>query len=74
MKPYRNAGSGITGYEYSDRWIHIRFASAAVHAYTKGRIGAKHLAALKKLADAGDGLNTYINKNPRVKNGSTRLG
>lgn len=74
MKPYRNADSGVTGYEYNDRRIHIRFASGAIHAYTRASIGAKHLAALKKLADSGDGLNTYINKHHRVKNGSTRIG
>ncbi len=73
MKSYRNKKSGVTGYEYSDRWIRIRFASGGIYAYTAESIGATHLAALKKLADSGDGLNTYINKHPRVKKGSTRI-
>ncbi len=73
MNPYRNAESGVTGYKYSDRWIHIRFANGATHAYTLESIGAAHLATLKKLADSGDGLNTYINKHPRVRDGSTRI-
>lgn len=73
MKPYRNPDSGITGYDYGDRWIHIRFVGGAIHAYTLARIGAKHLAELKRLADSGDGLNTYINTHPQVKDGSSRI-
>jgi hypothetical protein len=70
MKPYKNLSgdSGITEYEYGDNWIAIRWYKF-IYRYELATIGNEHLAEMKRLADYGDGLNTYINKRPEVKNG-----
>ena len=71
MKPYQNLSgdSGILAYEYGLDWIRIRFDHGGTYEYTKASIGAAHLRTLKRLADSGDELNTFINSHPEVKNG-----
>jgi hypothetical protein len=70
MKPYKNLSedSGITEYEYGNDWITIRWHEF-LYRYELTKIGYEHLTAMKRLADDGDELNTYINKHPEVKSG-----
>jgi hypothetical protein len=71
MKTYTdtNGDSGISAYDYGEDWIRIQFKFGGTYEYRSSGIGLAHLATLKRLADSGDGLNTYINKNPDVKKG-----
>lgn len=71
MKPYTdlNGDSGISAYDYGNDWITVQFKHGGTYSYQSSAIGAQHISAMKQLADAGDGLNAYINTNPTVKNG-----
>lgn len=71
MKPYRdiNGDSGVSAYEYGDDWISVQFKHGGTYTYRSSKIGAAHIAAMRRLADSGDGLNAYINTNPDVRNG-----
>lgn len=71
MKAYRdiNGDSGISAYDYSDGWIKIQFKDSKTYEYQASKIGQAHITAMKALADAGDGLHSYIMRNPVVKNG-----
>ncbi len=71
MKSYRdiNGDSGISAYEYGDDWISVQFKHGGIYTYRSSRISSLHIATMKRLADAGDGLNAYINTNPDVKKG-----
>ena len=71
MQTYRdiNGDSGVSAYEYGDDWIRVRFKSGYTYEYRSTRIGAAHISTMKRLADAGDGLNAYINTHQDVKVG-----
>ena len=74
MKPYANLSgdSGISAYEYGSDWIHIQFVHGGTYEYTSSSVGAANLETLKRLADSGDELNTFINTTPSVKKGYSR--
>lgn len=67
MKPYRGADgdSGIAAYESGPGWILVRFHRGGTYRYDATRPGAAHVRAMQRLADAGAGLNTYINQHVR---------
>lgn len=74
MKRYRdiNGDSGISAYEYGDDWIQVQFKNGGIYEYQTSVLGSSHLSIMKQLADAGDGLNSYINTNTDVKKGYSR--
>ncbi len=71
MKAYRdiNGDSGISSYDYGDDWIKVQFKDGKTYEYLTSKIGLEHIKAMKVLADSGDGLNSYIMRNPTVRNG-----
>jgi hypothetical protein len=71
VKSYQNIGedSGIASYEYGVDWIRIWFKKGGSYKYPSSMIGAAHLRAMKRRADSGKGLNTYINTHREVKEG-----
>jgi hypothetical protein len=71
MKAYKdiNGDSGISAYDYGDAWIKVLFKDGKTYEYQASKIGQAHITAMKALADAGDGLNSYIMRNPTIKNG-----
>jgi hypothetical protein len=71
MKPYRDIDrdSGVSAYEYGDDWISVQFKHGGTYTYRSSRIGAAHIATMKRLADSGEGLNAYIINNHDVKKG-----
>ena len=73
MQRYRdiNGDSGVLGYEYGDDWIMVTFKQGGTCEYRAFRIGHAHISNMKRLADAGDGLNAYINTQPDVRGGYT---
>lgn len=76
MKVYRdiNGDSGISAYDYGDDWIKVQFKGGKTYEYQASKIGQSHITVMKALADAGDGLNSYIMSNPTVKNGWSSNG
>lgn len=71
MKTYRNidGDSGIVAYDYGNDWIIVQFKNGQAYEYQASKIGQAHISAMKELADAGEGLHSYIMRNPIVKNG-----
>jgi len=74
MRAYRSRSgdSGVTGYEYGSDWIKLRFHGGKLYEYSSRRIGAENLETMKRLADSGEGLTTFVNTHPRVKEGYSR--
>lgn len=71
MKAYKdiNGDSGIAAYDYGDDWIKVQFKDGHAYEYLASNIGQAHITTMKGLADAGNGLNSYIMRNPTVRNG-----
>jgi hypothetical protein len=74
MERYRNLSgdSGVEAYELGDDFVKVRFTPGVVYWYTEASVGARHVAALKRLARRGQGLGTYISQHPEVKSGYAR--
>lgn len=72
MRPYRNTGgdSGVLAYDYGNDWILVQFRDGTVYEYTSSSAGQSNIDVMKRLADAGNGLNSFINT--RVKKGYSR--
>ncbi len=64
MKTYRDIGgdSGVSAYEYDAKSIRVQFKDGAVYEYTAASAGQSNIDAMKRLADGGDGLNSFILK------------
>ena len=66
MTPYASAsGSGVAAYESGPDWIAIRFHHGGTYRYDSTQPGAEHVRWMQRLAEAGVGLNTYINQHVR---------
>jgi hypothetical protein len=64
MQRYRNldGDSGVSAYELGEDWIRIRFVGGETYEYTDAVTGAEHVQNMQTLAEAGEGLATYISK------------
>ena len=69
MQRYRDwdKDSGVQTYDIESDSIKIQFKDHSVYEYTYRSAGAHHVETMKRLAQAGDGLNSYINKYVRDK-------
>lgn len=60
--------SGIVGYVYTNTSITIKFANGNVYRYDVSEVlDKKTLAEMIKLAKAGAGLNSFLNKHTQVR-------
>ena len=64
-----NGESGIVAYEVFSETIEIEFSNGKVYTYTKANLGETDFAIMAALADAGAGLNAFLN---RVRNRARR--
>jgi hypothetical protein len=64
MERYRNSSrdSGVLSFEIGTDYIKVRFCSYKTYSYSHGKAGQTHVANMKGLAQAGRGLNSYINR------------
>ena len=63
MRPYANSGnSGVLAYETGGDWITILFRGGGKYLYTAASAGAATIGTMKNLAEAGQGLNSFINR------------
>ncbi|MDQ1817165.1 hypothetical protein RBA41_28055 [Massilia sp. CCM 9210] len=64
MTPYANLSgdSGVQAYRIGARQIAVQFAGGAVYVYTHASAGREHVEQMKLLAQAGQGLATYISR------------
>ncbi|HYD85598.1 MAG TPA: hypothetical protein VEA63_16135 [Opitutus sp.] len=65
--PYkdRSGDSGVRAYTIETDAIIVEFKSGGGYRYDSTAPGRRHVAAMKKLAQSGDGLATYINQHVR---------
>lgn len=71
MKLYKNLGgnSSIVAYDYDMAMIYVQFKSGAVYKYPAEKVGEANFQRMKQLADAGQGLCSFIHRNEQVRNG-----
>lgn len=62
-----NGDSGVLGFEISNDRIIVEFKGGSQYLYSYASAGQIHIEKMKVLAQNGDGLNSYINKNVRTK-------
>lgn len=63
-----NGDSGVSGFEIHDLSITVYFTGTSrSYTYSYASAGQHHIEAMKRLAQAGDGLNAYINHNVKFK-------
>lgn len=64
MHRYRNLDghSGVVAYELGEGSIRIRFVGGETYEYTDASSGAEHVRNMQILAQAGEGLATYVSK------------
>ena len=69
MTRYANLGgdSGVVGYDAGPGFIVVYFHDGSAYRYTDRSAGQAHIATMHRLAQAGQGLNAYINTH--VKHG-----
>ena len=67
MERYANLGgdSGIIMYEIGDSFIRVQFSDGSIYLYTYTSAGSNNIEHMKQLAQNGQGLNAFINKNVR---------
>jgi hypothetical protein len=65
MKRYRDLSgrSGVTAYEDFDEAIAVLFQDGGLYLYDYESTGEDEVEEMKRLADAGQGLATYISQN-----------
>lgn len=65
MERYRNIGgdSGISAYEIGTDYIKVKFSGTfRTYTYSYRKAGSSHVENMKRLAQSGSGLNSYINR------------
>jgi hypothetical protein len=62
MEPYKNLGgaSNVVSYEIGDDWIKVQFRDGGIYTYTYQSAGQDNIEHMKTLAQAGQGLNSFI--------------
>jgi hypothetical protein len=73
MQRYKNRSgqSNVHAFELLDDAIIVQFKDYSQYTYRSIRVGARNLMEMKQLATGGQGLNSFINQNPTVRNGYT---
>lgn len=73
-KRYRDLGenSGVRFYALGPSFIRVWFKDGDGYEYDHGRPGRGHVEAMKRLAEEGRGLSTYISQHVR-KNYARKL-
>ena len=60
--------SGVASYELGANFIQVFFKGTVKgYTYSYASAGEEHVETMKKLAHAGDGLNSYINRFVKYK-------
>ena len=69
MTPYRNLSgrAGVIAYEAGPDHIIVKFNDGATYLYTYSATGENHVEEMKRMAQKGEGLTTYINQNIRER-------
>lgn len=67
MTTYKNlsGNSGVTAYKIHEEGIYVQFQKEVIYYYSYSAPGKDHVENMKKLAENGKGLATYISQNIR---------
>jgi len=57
--------SGVVAYDIRTDGIVLQFVDGSRYLYNADAPGRKHVAVMKRLAESGEGLATYVNQNVR---------
>lgn len=63
----KNGNSGIVAFEIKEKSIAIRFISGETYLYDYTVPGRREVEQMKKLAQAGRGLSTFISQSVRER-------
>ncbi len=63
MQPYRNiaGSSGVKAFEIGADYITVEFSDGSTYRYTYASAGRENVEHMKGLAEAGQGLNAFLN-------------
>jgi hypothetical protein len=69
MTPYRdlNGDSGIAAFHPDMGSIDVPFKHGGTYRYSAADVGQASISEMVRLANVGDGLNTFVNQNQQVK-------
>jgi hypothetical protein len=69
MQPYgnRNGESGVRYYELGEQSSTVTFSGGDTYRYTYRSAGRQNVETMKKLAQAGQGLSTFISREVKQK-------
>ena len=69
MERYKNLGgtSGIAKYLIEQESITVQFIDGSIYMYNYQSAGSSNIEVMKKLAEKGQGLNSFINRIVRKK-------
>jgi hypothetical protein len=65
MKPYKSKSgkhSGVVSYQSGRNYIIVKFESGELYKYTTASAGVEVIEEMKKLAEANQGLSTFISQ------------
>jgi hypothetical protein len=64
MRIYKNESgkSAVKAYDYGEDWIRIQFENGKIYTYTDDSSSVLKIEQMKKLADLGLGLYTFLVK------------
>jgi hypothetical protein len=63
-----NGDSGVLAYEIGEDSIKVQFKDTSkIYVYSYASAGKENVEHMKKLAQSGDGLNSFINLNVKYK-------
>ena len=67
MTKYKNLSgeSGVEKYEILSDGIRVQWQGGTIYYYSNASTGEDHIAQMKRLAEKGRGLATYISQNVR---------
>jgi hypothetical protein len=74
MEYYSNlsGNSGVVRFEIGPDFIRVQFQHGDIYLYTYQTAGGANIEEMKRLALQGQGLNSFINRTPAVRNGFVR--
>lgn len=52
--------SGVSSYELGDGWIKVTFKDGSTYTYTNQSAGSENIQRMHRLAQSGEGLNSFI--------------
>lgn len=71
MQRYKNltGQSNVNAFDLLDNGMIVQFNDHSQYTYQSSRVGMNNMTEMQRLAVCGQGLNSFINRTPTVRNG-----